>query len=247
MKSASDFAWPAGKRAAVSLTFDDARVTQADAGFSILDEHAVRGTFYVMVGAVRKRLDRWQAAIARGHEIGNHTLTHPCSGNFVWAQKNPLEDYSLERMEQEILGASAAIADLLGVRPATFAYPCGQTFVGRGENVRSYVPLVAKHFIAGRGFNAESATMPGFCDLAQVCGVGLDALSIAQARAWIDRAIEQQAWLVFVGHEVGDGGAQTVLRETLEAVCRYCMDESNGIWIDRVTSVAEYIRQLRSR
>src|SRR5437868_5403453 len=171
MHTVADFSWPQGKRVAVSLTFDDARLSQADAGIPILDAHDVRATLYVTVTAVRKRLEQWRGAVARGHEIGNHTLTHPCSANFPWAQKNALEDYSLGRMEEEITGASAQIADLLGVRATTFAYPCGQTFVGRGENVRSYVPLVAKHFNAGRGFNAESATLPGVCDLAQLCGV----------------------------------------------------------------------------
>jgi hypothetical protein len=46
----------------------------------------------------------------------------------------------------ELLAANETLEELLGVRPRTFAYPCGQRFVGAGENTRSYVPVVARHF-----------------------------------------------------------------------------------------------------
>ena len=34
-----DFSWPEGKHAAISLTFDDARISQVDNGLPILDEY----------------------------------------------------------------------------------------------------------------------------------------------------------------------------------------------------------------
>ena len=83
---AERFAWPEGRRAAVSLSFDDARVTQTDRGLPILDEAGLRATFYVSTELVDRRLEPWREALARGHEIGNHTFTHPCSGNFAWSR-----------------------------------------------------------------------------------------------------------------------------------------------------------------
>jgi peptidoglycan/xylan/chitin deacetylase (PgdA/CDA1 family) len=117
------FKWPRGKRAAISLTFDDARFSQIDRGTPILDAHNVKATFYVGPDAVEKRLDGWHRAIAKGHEIGNHTISHPCTGNFPWSRANALEDYTLKRMEAELTGASVAIHKALGVEPKTFAYP----------------------------------------------------------------------------------------------------------------------------
>src|SRR5689334_4883037 len=100
------FQWPDGKRAAVSLSFDDARLSQIDRGMEILDRHQVKATFYVSCGAVEQRLQGWKKAVAQGHEIGNHTLTHPCSGNFAFSRHNALEQYSLQRIEADILGAN---------------------------------------------------------------------------------------------------------------------------------------------
>ena len=144
------FVWPGGARAAVSFSFDDARASQLDRGIPILDAHGVRATFYVSLDNVRARQAEWRRVAASGHEIGNHSLHHPCSANFPWSRAHALEDYCLDRMEAELLAANAAIEEMLRVRPQTFAYPCGQTFVGRGEGAASYVPLVARRFVVGR-------------------------------------------------------------------------------------------------
>ena len=39
----SDFQWPEGKKMALSLTFDDARLTQIDKGIPLLDKYNVKG------------------------------------------------------------------------------------------------------------------------------------------------------------------------------------------------------------
>ncbi len=240
------FAWPDGKRAAVSVTFDDARLTQADVGLPILNRFGVKGTFYVSFQVLEQRLAQYREAVANGHEIGNHSLTHPCSGNFDFARNNALEDYTLERMERELLDANAKIRELLGVEAVSFAYPCGQTFVGRGEAMQSYVPLVAKHFLVGRRAFDEVPNDPGYIDLAMITGLDLDDAPWDRVRQMIDETIEQQRWLVLLGHEVGEGGRQTVRTDTLEQICEYCTDAANGVWIDNVAVIGRYIKESRT-
>jgi len=145
------FRWPDGKRAAVSITFDDARTSQVDSGTALLDKYGIKATFFVVPPTVEERLDGWKKAVANGHEIGNHTINHPCTGNFSWSANNALENYSLDDMRNELIGCNKRIKELLGVEPEVFAYPCGQKFIGRDTNTKSYVPLVAKMFIVGRG------------------------------------------------------------------------------------------------
>jgi hypothetical protein len=82
--------------------------------------------------------------------------------------KNALEDYTMSKMEHEMDEANAETQRLLGVKPTTFAYPCGQKFIGRGTGTQSYVRLAARKFRVGRGFRDEAANNPVFCDLAQV-------------------------------------------------------------------------------
>lgn len=241
------FQWPEGKRAALSLTFDDARPSQLDAGLPILEARGVKATFYVSPAHMEDRLDSWEAVAARGHEIGNHTLHHPCSGNFRFARGRALEDYSLEQMEADILGGNEAVERMLGVTPATFAYPCGQTFVGRGEGVASYVPLVARHFIAGRGAFDEAHNDPRWCDLAQVFAMGMDDLPFARLKALIDHAVEDDGgWLVLFGHDVGpQSGRQVTRADALDDLCRYATDPASGIWVDTVEAVGRHIAKAR--
>ena len=240
------FAWPGGRRAALSLTFDDARPSQIDAGLPILDRHRVRATFYVSFTNLERRLEAWKAAAAAGHEIGNHTVSHPCSANFRWSRNNGLEEFTLPRMERELTDAGDRIEQLLGMRPTTFAYPCGQTWVGRGEQVRSYVPLVARHFRIGRGYPDEAANNPAVCDLARVNGIGIDGAAAREVIDLVEHAVAEGEWLVLIGHDVDEGGRQTVLTETLEAVCRYCADHEKDVWADTVDRVGAYLEDWRA-
>jgi peptidoglycan-N-acetylglucosamine deacetylase len=241
----SDFSWPDGKKMAISLTFDDARLSQADKGIPLLDQYEVKATFYVSHGSMLKRLNTWQKAVRDGHEIGNHSLLHPCTGNFPWARDRALENYTLDMMRTELDSASKLIKELLGIHPVSFAYPCGQTFVGRGINTRSYVPVVAELFESGRGWLDEGPNDPVFCDLAQLTGMELDGKSFDQILPLIEAARSRGQWLILAGHEMDEQGRQTSLLSTIEALCKYAMDPANGIWIDNVHSISSYIKEHR--
>jgi hypothetical protein len=56
----------------------------------------LKGTFYVLPSRVEKRLELWRAAAAKDHEIGKHSVHHPCVANHGWAPKGyELECYTL--------------------------------------------------------------------------------------------------------------------------------------------------------
>lgn len=239
------FSWPEGTRAAVSLTFDDARPSQVDVGVPILNEHGIRASFYVSPSRVPERLAAWKEAVAAGHEIGNHSMRHPCTGNFSWSREKALEDYTPAQMAAELDQASAEIRGLLEVDPITFAYPCGQKFVGRGRDVESYVPVVAERFIAGRGWRDEIANDPAFCDPMQLMTVEFDGLTFEQLKALTDAAVKNGSWLVLCGHEIGAGGRQTTPADTLRAFCEYAADPKNGLWVDTTANVTRYVVEHR--
>jgi len=238
--AAEPFQWPERRRGAVSLSFDDARPSQLDRCIPLLNSHGVRATFYVSLPNMNQRLGEWKDVIESDHEIGNHTVSHPCSGNFKWSRSRALEDYTLERMEAEFVEANGEIERALGVRPQTFAYPCGQKFVGRGEKTESYVPLVARFFLAGRGFRDEAPNDPAFCDPAQLAAVDGDCLTFKQYRVWLERTAAEGGWLILAGHDVGEAPTQCVRPAALDSLCRYCLDPANGLWIDTVEAVARW-------
>jgi peptidoglycan-N-acetylglucosamine deacetylase len=236
------FRWPSGKRAAVSLTFDDARTSQVDEGLALLKKMDVKLTFFVTPGGVEKRLDGWKQAVIDGHEIANHSLTHPCSGNYAFSSGNALETYTLESMAQQLDEANARIEQLLGVKPTTFAYPCGQKFVGRDRNVKSYVPLVAERFLVGRGYMDESPNNPALADLAQAMGTAFDDMDFPQMKTIVDAAAADGRWVIFAGHEIGRKAYQTTDMRALEQLCAYLKDPATGIWLGTVAGVGAYVR-----
>lgn len=241
-KDAQTFHWPNGKRAAVSLSFDDARTSQVDTGLALFEQHHVKVTFFLQSENIGKRLDGWKKAVAGGHEIGNHTITHPCTGNYAFSRHNALEDYSLEAMAAQLDGANAEIERLLGVKPRTFAYPCGLKFVGRGLDVRSYVPLVAERFLVGRGYLDESPNDPAFSDLSQAMGTPFDDLTFDQMKDLVVNAAKDGRWIIFVGHEIGQRGFQVTDADALGKLCDYLNDPTNGIWLGTVAQVGDYVR-----
>jgi peptidoglycan/xylan/chitin deacetylase (PgdA/CDA1 family) len=241
----SSFSWPKGKQVAVSLTFDDARMSQVDVGTTLLNQYGVKATFIVVPSGVEKRLEGWKKAVADGHEIGNHTLFHPCSGNFPWSRKDALEDYTIDKMRNELLDANKQIEKLLGVKPKVFAYPCGSTFVGQGVNTKSYVPLIAELFLAGRGWLDEGPNNPSFCDFAQLTGMEMDGKDFDQILPLIENARKTGAWLVLAGHEMGDSGEQTTRLSMLKKLIEYAQDPANGIWIAPMGTVAKYVKDHR--
>lgn len=244
---AKPIAWPNGKRAAVSLSFDDARLSQIDTGLVLLKKLDVKVTFFVVPSGVQKRLAGWRQAVADGHEIANHSLTHPCTVNYGLSGNDTdvLENYDLNKMAHQLDGANEQIQKLLGVKPVDFAYPCGLKFVGRGVDVRSYVPLVAERFLVGRGYLDEAANKPADFDFGQAMGTVFDDQDFSEMKKVIDEATKDGRWVIFVGHEIGERAYQTTDTKALEALCAYLKDPANGIWLGTVQEIGSYVKKQR--
>ncbi|WPP53604.1 polysaccharide deacetylase family protein [Catalinimonas niigatensis] len=242
---ASSMQWPDGKRMALSLSFDDGRPSQVDVGTPLFNRYDAKVTFYLVPSAVEQRLSLWKQATADGHEMGNHSLKHPCSGNFLWARDKALEEYTLEQMREELQETNQQIEQMLRVTPTTFAYPCGQTYVGRGEQTQSYVPVVATLFTAGRGWLDEAPNDAAYSDMAQLTGMSMDAKDFDEIKPILEAAAVQGLWLVLAGHDIGEEGAQTTRTDMLETLIQYAQDQANGIWLAPVGEVAAFVLEKR--
>jgi peptidoglycan/xylan/chitin deacetylase (PgdA/CDA1 family) len=241
--AAQQFSWPENKKMAISLTFDDARESQVIVGTQLLDQYGIKATFFVVPSSVEKQLDGWKKAVTNGHEIGNHSLVHPCSGNFVWSRNKALEDYTLKKMQKELIECNNRIEQLLHVKAEVFAYPCGQKYVGRDSKTKSYVPIVSKMFIAGRGWRDEAPNDPIHCNFPQLTGVEMDGKDFDQILAIIEEAKKTGQWLVLAGHEMGEEGRQTTRLEMLKRLAEYAQNPANEIWIAPMGAVTKYVQQ----
>jgi peptidoglycan/xylan/chitin deacetylase (PgdA/CDA1 family) len=239
------FDYPDKNSNAVSISFDDGRASQVQLAVPLLERLGVKATFYLLPYHIRHQLPLWQQAVKNGHEIGNHTSSHTCTGNFRWLRNRHagLEQVDLAFMQRELQASQADLQRMLGVSPRHFAYPCGQTFVGRGRAVQSYVPLIAEHFATGRTWNNETGNDPAYADFAQLAGLKIDGLTFNQMRQLLEQYREQDKWLILVGHEVGVAGPYSTDLQALEQLIHYLQDPANGYWLAPVGEVASYIRQ----
>jgi len=242
----SAFAWPDGKKVAISLSFDDARLSNIDVGLPLFKKHGVQVTYYVVTDGMKPRMAGWKQAVKDGHEIGNHTIHHPCTGNFQWSRNKALEEYTLDMMRSELIEANQQIETLLGVTPVSFAYTCGQNYVGRGLDTRSYVPLIAELFTSGRGWLDENVNDPEYADFAQLLGMESDGKDFEKdILPLIEQATASGSWLLLAGHEIGTGGHQTTRVDMLEKLIQYAQDPKNGIWLAPVGTIADYVKKER--
>lgn len=239
--------YPAGARNAVSLSFDDARPSQADVGLPLLARYQVKATFYLLPRHAQERLVKWQQALQAGHELGNHSNSHLCTGNFQWLRHYDagLEQVDLAFMQADLASAQQFFRQHFQMTPQHFAYPCGQTFVGRGEQVQSYVPLIARQFLTGRTFNNETANLPSYADFAQLQAFSMDNRSFAELRQLLEQQREENKWLILAGHEIGSEGLYTTRTATLEQLIQYLQDPANGYWLAPVGQVAAHLQQQR--
>lgn len=236
--------YPKQARNAVSLSFDDARLSQADVGLALLDRYQVKATFYLLPVFAKERLPQWREALKSGHEIGNHTLSHLCTGNFQWLRDKDagLEQADLAFIAKDLDQSQAFFEKELGITPKHFAYPCGQTFVGRGKEVKSYVPLIAERFVTGRTWNDETANLPGYTDFAQLRTLPIDNKSFADIKSQLEAQRETNKWLILAGHDIGSEGTFTTRKDVLEQLIQYLQDPANGYWLAPVGEVAEHLQ-----
>ncbi|MDB5192875.1 MAG: polysaccharide deacetylase [Segetibacter sp.] len=101
------FPWQ-NKQAAVVLTYDDALNVHHTHAIPALDSVGLKGTFYISdyFGGLREQLPKWRSAAAKGHELANHTVYHPCTGGlpgraFVKPDYD-LNNYTIRRITDEI-------------------------------------------------------------------------------------------------------------------------------------------------
>jgi hypothetical protein len=150
-------------------------------------------------------------------------------------------------MSEEFDRADEAIEKALGVRPTTFAYPCGQKYVGRGKDTRSCVPLVAERFLAGRGYMSECANDPLWCDLAQLNASPCDNTTAPPLIELIKKAVYDGSWLIFVGHEIGKPKARlNSMAGTLRTVLAYLRQNRDDVWLDTIEQIAKHISAYRT-
>ena len=230
------FAWPEEREGAVSLRFDDGMDSHLQRAVPLLESHGLRGTFYICPGGPDAQWDAravpWKAVLQTGHEIGNHTMSHPIPAALTdRAGPKCYESLSMERYAADVLGAQARLERTLGRRQWTFCYPCYQTWIGRGRQCRSVVPFIAEHFLAAvaGGEISRPFNDPRSCDMHLLLSLRGDNLPLDDLIRRMEQAVSLGRWAILTFHGIDEGHLPTPVG-ALDKLAAYLAKNSERIW-----------------
>jgi len=118
----------------IALTFDDGpHKAYTEEILDILNEYGIKATFFVVGSNVERHPEIVKRALAEGHEIGNHTYSHP-----------HLTNIEGDELYREMLETERILMELTDFRPKLFRPPEGvysQTVSNTLERL-DYIPIL---------------------------------------------------------------------------------------------------------
>ena len=198
----------------VTFTFDDVPDSAYINGAAVLEQHGLRGTFYVASGTCGHKDAYWRvigadqvrALYDAGHEIGCHTFSHV-----------RVEDLDAQRMDEECAQNLRRLRELCpGIALTNFCYPFGRASLPRKMQLQ-------KRFDSCRG--VYQGINAGTADLGMLRAIDLydRTLTPDKLRRVLRETRERNGWLIFTTHDVADkpswiGCSPRLLADTIAAV-----------------------------
>jgi peptidoglycan/xylan/chitin deacetylase (PgdA/CDA1 family) len=218
-------------RAAISLTFDDARPVHLDLAVPELNKRHLHASFFVIVSKLT-RLDDWRRVMSEGHEIGNHSVSH-----------EHVAALTRESEETQVEDAKSFLDSNFHANVCTFAYPYTETSKGLAFWVKRYN-------FAARGWRGDgdllyltTAANPDWYNLPSQPSFTKYDFSIY--RGWVDRAMASAAWTTLQIHGIGESasGFEPIPTLTFLQLLDYLkQQERAGLWVAPFGEVAAYLR-----
>jgi peptidoglycan-N-acetylglucosamine deacetylase len=228
------------KQCAVVLTYDDAIPEHLDNAIPVLDSLQLKATFYITAYATKNRINDWKKTARKGYELGNHTLFHPCIGGkgreWVKPEYN-MNNYSLQRMIDEIKMTNIFLEALDGLTKRTFAYTCSDRIV----NDTSFINLLKNDFVAARAVRNQMHTIDQI-DLYNTDCYMVNGESALQMEQWVQQAMKTHSLLVILFHGVGGGNALNVSLSAHHDFLTYLKQNEAKIWIATMMEASQYIK-----
>jgi len=239
--SQSNQTWK-GKKCAVVITYDDAIDQHLDNAIPVLDSLGLKATFYVTAfsPSMQTRLNDWKKLATKGHELGNHTLYHPCIGGKgrEWVKPEyDMNNYTVKRMVDETRMTNLFLQALDGKTKRTFAFTCGDMKIGDS----SFINVMKNDFVAARAVRSQMHKI-NEVNLYNVDCYMVNNHGFKQMKEWVDQAMQTKSLLVILFHGVGGGNALDVALPAHREFLQYLKKNEKDIWIAPMLDVADFIK-----
>lgn len=242
------FEWPEGRKAAVSLAYDDALDSQLDNAIPALDRHGLKGSFYLQLSRdpVRLRLQEWRAAARNGHELGNHTLFHQCSGSLEdrdWVEpQRDLDTTTAAAMVDQVRLANVMLMAIDGRTERTMTVPCGDVLAAGVD----YTASLKQDFIAIKLGNGAVTPDMQALDPYAVTVEAPSEVSGKQLIAWVEEAARHGTMVNFTFHGIG-GDYLSVSNQAHEELLQYLSAHPDRYWVDTFVNLMKYVRARQAK
>ena len=249
------FRWPAGQQGAVTLSYDDAITSHFQSVAPQLTEAGLRGTFYIQIDSpgFRQHTDQWRKVAHTGHELGNHTLFHPCRkdrpGQHTWLSDDyNLSDYTPNRWLGEMRIANLVLQLVDGKTERTFGNTCCDNAVGPLDNPTSLEELIPQLFVGARGQFISQSINPAHANLNALGHYSGDRKTFTQLRDEIEAAVREGKWIFYMFHGVGKGThTHFIEAEEHRKLVEYLSANKDRIWTAPAVDIAKHLKTFRSQ
>jgi peptidoglycan/xylan/chitin deacetylase (PgdA/CDA1 family) len=243
--------FPNGAHLAVSLTYDDGLASHFEDVGPTLEANGIRGTFNITIArpSVMECAAQWRAMAARGHELGNHSLFHPCRSTaerpMPWVGPYNLMDYDERRLREELQVASFTLNLLDGKTERTYANTCWHTTMGRGAEERPIEPILAELFLAARGALTQAPVDLEHLDYMRLGSVHADQRTCANLSAEVESLEKTGGWIIYTMHGVGAGTHNLFIdRDEHRQFVAWLGQNQQRIW---TATMIEVVKHLKSQ
>lgn len=246
-QSNAQILWPENKKAAIILTYDDGLESHLNVAIPQLEAVSLHGTFYLYGQTIRPDdIHLWREAAKKGHEIGNHSLYHPCLNNKPEKQKEyHLEDYTLSQIVNEVSIMNSFLSAIDGNPCHSYAYPCGHALAG-GEDYSEAIMQSGVVSYARGGNRCPIIKRIEDIDFAKVGTYPvLQGYTAGQLISAAQQALEQGGLSVFVFHGIG-GEYLDVDKQAHEQLLFYLSENSDKYWVTTFSKVMDYLSNFTS-
>ena len=238
---------PAEPRCIVSLTYDDALPCHFESVAPLLEEHGLHGTFYVPCSqGFFDNAESWREVATQGHELGNHSVFHPCHDQTWLDEAYNLRHYSARRWSDEVRLANNILTLVDGRTVRSFGNTCHHNIIGSGATASTVEKLAPEFFVAVRGEHTRKPVDLKKINWFNLGTRGADQSTFEELRTEIERMCLRGGWLILTMHGVGPRDHKLCIEEDEHTrLVEWLADRQDTIWTAPVRMVAEALKPSR--
>jgi peptidoglycan/xylan/chitin deacetylase (PgdA/CDA1 family) len=243
------------RKAIICLTYDDGLLSHMNTVLPQLDSVGLKATFFLnsiqgsseVVSQPSPAVIAWTNAALHGHELANHTLFHPCPQSLGFQKEFAIENYTVERIINEVQTENAILTLLDPKRKErAFAFPCNNFLIHDTD----YIVLIKKMGLvkygrAGGDRNSFTSDFKNINAMKMPSWMVEEGTTLPELVAFAEK-VKQAGGIVYQIHGVG-AEFFAISKDTHRAFLEYLKAHQDEYWVTTFSEAMDSITSQKSR